>query len=717
MDIIKDEEINLQEKGIDGFLKLARERATRASDEWRENYQAAEKDVEFIGGKQWEEKVVKERAADGRPTLTINKTQQFISKIIGDQRRNNISIKVHPVSANVKDVKLQNSAGNKDYSTSEVFESIIRNIESISNARSHYNMAFKHAVEGGFGWLRVLTDYSQSDSFDLDIKISSVRNRWAVLIDPQAKEADYSDANYCFIFDRISKVEFEKRYPGKTVGDFDSPLGEEYDEWQDEKSIRVAEYFTRIPIVRKLLLMTNGEVYWDDEVKDVLDELSDEGIRIQRERDVKTFKVQWNKITAWDILDTKEWSGTRIPVVPVLGRELDLKGKRYFKGLISDSKDAQRMLNYWQSAATERIALAPKAPWVAPAKSIEGYEKIWQSANTKNYSVLPYKPLPGVDKPYRDSPPSMPSAELQMAMNMTTEMQGTIGIYDAGLGNRSNETSGVAINARKEGSDTGTYEFIDNLAMALRSVGDILINIIPSVYDSNRLIRLRFQDGSGDFVEINKTIRDNQTGKEVVIHDLAVGKYDISTEVGASFATKRMEAAQNMLDFTRAVPQAGQIAPDLIAQNMDFPNSQELAKRLKKMLPPNMLSAEEQEELQKDTPPPQPTPEQQAAQAEMQAKQMEMQGKQQEQQFKLQELEAKSKLEQQKLQAQVQQEQLQLQQEQVKLETARINAQTKQVENANKESGENEVKDEEKEKEMIRDMIADAIAELHLAGK
>jgi hypothetical protein len=697
IDIIKDEAIDLQEKGKDGFLKLARERAKASSDYWRNNYRDSENDVSFIFGEQWDEETKRTRAKDGRPTLTINKTQQFISKVVGDQRRNTTSIKVKPVSANVADVKLPNSAGSKDYSTSDVYEAIIRNIESISNAQDHYNTAFKHALEGGFGWLRVLTDYSQDDSFDLDLKIESVRNRWSVLVDHKSTQPDFSDMNYCFVFDKISRKEFEKRYPDKKIGDFDTTLDSEYDEWQQEETIRIAEYYTRVPTTRKLLLMTNGEVYWEDKVKDVLDELTEKNIRIQRERDVKTYKVKWNKITAWDILDSKEWDDTRIPVVPVLGREIDLKSKRYFKGLISDSKDAQRMLNYWQSAATERIALAPKAPWIADAKSIEGHETIWKQANTKNYSVLPYNGRAGVDKPTRTPPSSMPAAELQMASSMTGEMQGTIGIYEAGLGQRSNETSGKAIDARKEGSDTGTYEFIDNDAMAKRSIGDILVRMIPKVYDSNRLIRLRFPDGSGDFIEINKTIRDEQTGNEVIVHDLGVGKYDVVTEVGASFATKRQESAQNMLDFARAVPQAAQIAPDLIAQNMDFANADELTKRLKLTLPPQMLSAEEQEELQKDQPEPQPSPEQLAAQAEMEQKQ-------QEQEFKMQELQAKGLNEQKKQQLVIRQEEVQLEQEKVKLRTAELNAENKI------EAGNNGM-----DEENIKDMIADAIAELSLA--
>jgi len=683
-DIIKSKPIELRDAGVEGFLKEARERAKTATTAWKDNFASAEEDVLFAYGEQWDDAAKRERMQEGRPTLTLNKMGQYIYRLIGDQRQNVQTIKFHAVQGN-SNAKMQNTAGTKDYSVSQVYEAITRNIEITSNANYHYKTAYQHAVEGGFGWLRVLTDYSQSDSFELDLKIESVRNRWSVVVDPYSKEPDYSDMNYAFISERISREEFNKRYPDKRIGELQGADADTVVNWSDENTIKVSEYFVRRPITKELVLMTNGETYWYDDVKPVLDELAGQGVTIQRQRKVQTWKVEWYKITAWDILEgPKQWCGTTIPIAPVLGKEIDVKGQRYFRGVINEAKDAQRMLNYWQSAATERVALAPKSPWVADARSIEDYQEIWKSANIKNWSVLPYKAVAGINPPTRQDPPSMPSAELQIATLAEEGIKSSIGIYDAMLGNKSQEQSGRAIIARQQQGDTATYIFTDNLVMAQRRIGRILCEAIPVIYDSNRIIRLAFPDGSGDFVEINKTIRDEQTGMDVVIHDLSTGKYDVVVETGPQYSTQRQASQDAIMQLAQVIPQVAQVAPDIIAMNVDAPNMSVLSDRLKKTIPTNMLSKEDQEEFAKDAPPPQPTPEQQQAQIEMQSAQ-------QEQQFNLQ------------------MQQLKLQEAQLKFQTEQLKAQQSvQPEREEKEEGH---EDETQDKAMIQEMVNEAVSE------
>ena len=505
-------------------------------------------------------------------------------------------------------------------------------------------------------------------------------------MDPDATESDYSDANYCFVSERITKEEFAKRYPGKSIGDLaDSNSNANGFWWGDEKTVTVSEYFRREPAKRTLLLLSSGETVFEDEVEDVLDELAAEGITVERERVVDTYKVIWSKITANSVLEKdREFPTSTIPVVPVTGREVNIEGKKFYQGLITNAKDPQRMLNYWQSAATERISLAPKAPYVAEAEAIEGHEMQWKTANTKNWAVLMYNK--GHTKPTREAPPMMPIAEMNMAQNMQASIQSSIGIYDASIGKEGKETSGRAILARQGEADTGTFEFVDNLANAMRRVGILLVEMIPKVYDTERILRIKNEDGSGDFVEINKTITDEETGKEVVIHDLAMGKYDVTVTTGSSYATKRIETADSMLQFMQAVPQAGQVAADLVAENMDFNNSEAIAGRLKKMLPPNLLSPEEQEEIAKNTPQqeaPPPSPEQVKAEIDMQKAQLDMQMKQQEQAF-------------------------QLEMENIKLQTAELNLRAKEVDAGQKIREGNE-KDEDEAKETLAEEIAEKI--------
>lgn len=692
MDLIDKQPIDMQEAGEAGFIKLAKERARYCSSYWEATYAMSRIDTAFAYGDQWDSEALSVRK--GRPTLVLNKLGQFISRLVGDQRQNVQTIKAIP-SGNF-DGKLKNADATKDYKLSEVLEGIIKNIEMISNAPAQYKTAFQHAVEGGFGWIRVLTDYTDQDSFDLDLKIQAIRHRYTVMIDPDAIEPDYSDMNYAFVSERMSIEEFKKRYPDGQVNDLQRMSSDQIGFWGNEKTVVVAEYFVRKQVTRELLMMSDNCTYWKDEVKDILDELATQGVTVSRTRKVKTYKILWYKINAAGILEgPKEWVGSTIPIVPVFGKEVDLDGKREFRGLIHDAIDAQKMHNYWMSAATEKVALAPKAPWVGAAENFEGHEEMWQTANTKNWSYLPYKETTSGARPVRTEPASMPSGEIQIAALSEQGIKSSIGLYDSMIGNRSNESSGIAIQQKQQQGDTATFVFTDNLNMAIQRVGKILVDTIPSVYDGNRIVRMHFADGSGDFIEINKTIQDTQTGKYVVVHDLAMGKYDVSVSTGPQYLTQRQEAASTMLEFAKVVPQAAQIGADLIATNLDAPNMDIMAERLKKLLPPNMLSPEEAQEIQKDSPPPQPNPQ---MQAEQQKLQMEQQAEQAKQQFDLQ------------------MQQLKLQEANIKLQTTQLEAQSKiqgmQNEQTNKaQADEGGYKDIEEDKQLIQSIVKDEVAQ------
>ena len=682
--------LDMQKAGEEGLLELARERATLASNFWRDTYDMSRMDTAFAYGDQWDSEALQVRK--GRPTLILNKMGQFISRLVGDQRQNVQDGKI--ISSGNFDGTVRNASDTKDYKISEVLEGLCRNIANQSNAPYQYKTAFQHSVEGGFGWLRVLTDYVDNDSFDLDLTIKAVRHKYTVMIDPNANEPDCSDMNYAFITERMSIEEFRKRWPDGMVGDLDRMSADQIGFWGNDKTIVVSEYFTRKPVKRDLLMMSNGATHWYDEVQDVLDEMASMGINVTRKRKVNTYKVLWYKVTAHSILEGPiEWSGSTIPIIPVFGREINLDGKREFRGVIHDGKDGQRMHNYWWSAATERVALAPKSPWVGAAENFEGHEERWNTANITNWSYLPYTPTATGDRPQRQDPPPMPSQELQIASLTEQGIKSSIGIYDAMLGQKSQETSGIAIQSRQQQGDTANFVFTDNLNLAIQRVYKILVETIPAVYDGNRIIRMHFADGTGDFVEINKTIRDEQTGKEVIVHDLGMGKYDVTVTTGPQYSTQRQEAANTLLEFAKSVPQAAQIGGDLIASNLDAPNMDIMAERLKKLLPPNMLTPEEQQEIAKDSPPPAPppppTPEQQIAQ-------MDMQSAQAKQQFDLQ------------------MQQLKIQEANIKLQTTQIEAQNKMEEiNEPKDKekpNENAHQDEAEDRSLIQTIVHDEVA-------
>ena len=668
------------------ILREATDRAITAYDYAKENMDQAEEDVSFLFGDQYTTEAIQQMDDDNRLALTFNKLPQFINNVVGSQRSTVQTINVSPTGASIGVAEPELETGNgKKIKLSAVLTDLIRDIEYQSDAVSWYQTGFKHALEGGFGWLRVLSKY-QDDGFDLDIQIKGVRDRWSVIIDPNAKEPDRSDMNYAFVLEKMDLKEFQKRYPSKSHEAIAGVESSANTLWGTEETVTIAEYFRREPYQKKIVLLSNNEVHNYDDIKDVLDELKATGITVVKERTIQATRVIWSKISAGDILeDDIEFPTTTIPLIPIMGRETDFRDKTRTKGLITDAKDAQLALNRMRSSSLERIDASPLAPFIATDKAIEGYEDMWAEANAVKYSTLIYKK--GEQMPVRDQGSTMPVAELQVANVLDGDMKDSVGMQNASIGKQSNEISGKAIRARQSESDVSNYEFIDNYNRALRRVGLLVVEMIPVIYDTERIIRIRGADGESDTVKINQVIKDTQTGKDVVIHDLNYGKHTVIMSTGASYATKMEENADQILSLMQANPQVAQVGSDLLVKNLDFSDSDTLADRLEKTIPLQFLSKEKQAEIQKDMPEPTPSPEQVQAQAEQDKLKLEMQMKQQEMDSKIQ-LEA------------------------IKLETARVNLAIKQTELQGKgegyeRDGKKKIMDSENKR---RDGVAEALA-------
>ena len=627
-----------QSKGEDSndsaFLAKARERAREGATYWKDNWDSAEDDLNFLSGDQWPDKVKNERELEQRPCLTNNVLPTFVEQIISNQLQNKPAIKISSVDVTrVKNketgedesLKISNVAGSKDYELAEVRQGLIKDIEYNCDAEDAYDAAFQAAVESGIGYLRVRSDYLTDDSFEQELMIEAIENQFAVVIDPMAKKIDKSDANWMLIDDEMLTEDFKSMYPEAAIEPVNAD-STEYGPWFSDNTVRVSEYFTREPVNRVVYLFSDGRSMYKDEVEPVVDELKQQGVSIVRERKVKTFKTIWRKITGANVLEGPiELKCSTIPVIPVYGKSITIKKKKIYRGAIRYSKDAQRMANYWDSAATESVALAPKAPFIAQEGHVEGREDEWENANTKNLSVLTYIPKsPGDRGPVRSQPASVPAAEITLGMHSTDKIKSTLGMFDASIGAKSNEVSGRAIMARQREGDKGSYRFIDNLSKAIRRVGRILVELIPITYDTERVIRLKFPDDTEDFIKLNEQIFDDESGKWITINDISIGKYDVVVTTGPAFTTQRMEAAESMIAFAQAVPDSASVMADLIALNMDWPGADTIAERLKKIVPPNVLSKEEREAMAEDMPEQtEPTQEQQLGmkQAEATSKQ------------------------------------------------------------------------------------------------
>lgn len=549
----------------EALLKAGKDRLDEAVEGWSSNQEAAKEDLEFQAGKQWPDEIANERRLEERPMLTVNLLRPMLRKIIGDQRQNKVAIKMRPADSKT------------DKITARIYEGITRNIQYQSKAPRIYLSALEQALSCGFGFFRIITEYEKG-GFDQEIRIESIPNQFSVFPDPKARKANFEDMRYCFITEVIDREDFREMYPDAQMNDVET---NETLQWWFKDTVRVAEYFYLEPTTRKLALLSDGQVVeLTDEKRAYLEE---SGIGIVKERDEQFDKVMWLKMSGVEVLEGPiEFPSEYIPVIVVPGDEIRIENERMLRSIIRDSKDPQRMYNYWATMETELIALAPKSPFLVTPEEIEGHETMWAEANRKNRPYLLFNAQSNASgRPQRQPQGDVPQAVVMARTNADREVKATSGIWESYLGEKSNEVSGKAILARAKSSDISIYIFIDNFLSGIEHAGRIIVGMIPRIYDTERAIRIMGDDDKDEFIEINKTFIDPETGEEVVINDLSVAKLDVVVEIGPSYQTQRQEAADSMMAFIQYAPNLMPLIADLVAENMDWPNVEKFVERLR----------------------------------------------------------------------------------------------------------------------------------------
>jgi hypothetical protein len=485
----------------------------------------------------------------------------------------------------------------------EIFNGMIRHIEYISDADVAYDTACENQVAYGEGYITLMTEYCEPNSFDQDIKIGRIRNSFSVYMDPLIQDPTGADAKYCFITEELTKAEYERQYPDAAPISTLQSLGvgdQSISNWLNEDTVRIASYYYIDYEKAKLNMYPGGQTAFEGTAEDKQMKLVYG--KPKRTRESVNPKVKYCKINGYEILEQNDWAGKWIPVIRVVGNEFEVDGRLYVSGLVRNAKDAQRMYNYWVSQEAEMLALAPKAPFIGYGGQFEGYEDKWKTANTNNWPYLEVNPdvtdgqgavLP---LPQRAQPPMASSGLLQAKAGASEDIKATTGQYDASLGLGGNERSGKAILARQREGDVGTYHYGDNLTRAVRHVARQLVDLIPKIYDTQRIARIIGEDGETKMVKINpeqeepvKKIVDEQGIVIEKIYNPGVGKYDVVATTGPGYATKRQEALEAMAQLLQGNPQLWQVAGDLFVKNMDWPGAQEMSKRFAKTIDPKFL--------------------------------------------------------------------------------------------------------------------------------
>jgi len=588
-------------------LSQMRRRFTMAISAFSDSREDELDDLRFMAGSpdnqwQWPADVLATRGSvqgqtiNARPCLTINKLPQHVRQVTNEQRQNRPTGKVIPADDRA------------DIAVAEILDGIVRHIEYISDADVAYDTACDNQVTFGEGYIRILTEYAREDSFDQDIKIGRVRNSFSVYMDPAIQDPCGADAEWCFITEDISKEDYARRYPDAspisslmTQGVGDQSLSQ----WLSGDMVRIAEYFYIEHKTATLNLYPGNITAFNNSPLDK--QLRAQFGKPARSRQVDRKQVKWIKTNGFEVLEERDWAGKWIPVVRVVGNEFEVDGQMYISGLVRNAKDAQRMYNYWVSQEAEMLALAPKAPFIGYGGQFEGYEMQWKTANTNNWPYLEVNPdvTDGAGSPLplpaRAAPPLPQTGLIQAKMGAADDIKTTTGQYNPSLGAESNERSGRAILARERQADVGTYHYVDNLSRAVRHVTRQLVDLIPKIYDTERVARIVGIDGEVDMVRINpmqpepvRELRDQMGNVVEKIYNPSVGIYDVKVTTGPGYMTKRQEALDAMSMLLQSNPQLWSVAGDLFIKNMDWPGAQEMAARFAKIIDPKILEGEDQ---------------------------------------------------------------------------------------------------------------------------
>lgn len=562
----------------DDLVAEAKKRFERAKTAYSENRQQAIEDLRFVFGDsdnlwQWPAEIVEQRK--GKVILTVNLTAQHCNQIINSIRQNRPTGRVIPTS------------GGANKKAAEVFAGLVRMIQTASNADDAHDTAAEFSIYGGEGYWRIVTEYESPTSFKQRIRIKPCLNPQLVYIDPDCQEIDESDASWGFIFEDISREQAKREHPGIDLTSWTPDPGG----WVSKDTVRRAEYFYCEWQDDSLYLLADGSTVLKSKAVGPVD--------VRDERPTKVKRWKWCKLVGGSDspVDEKDWPGSFLPIISVVGKKVNIDGKILIKGQTRDLKDPARMVNYAYSETVQTLAVQNKVPYLAAAESIAGYESTWKTANQSDYAYLPWnayhketgQQLPA---PAKEAPAQMATAQVALLQLSTEQMRAASGQQNANFGIKSEAVSGIGIQRLKTQGEVATFHFPDNLARALKHEIRILVDLIPKIMDVRQSIIVLGLDGKESTITLDPEHRQAYSEEDFGTEDVQkifnpnLGEYQYAIDTGPSYSTQRQEALDYMMTLAAKDPQVLQIAGDLVMRLSDSPMSEQLAERFAKALPP-----------------------------------------------------------------------------------------------------------------------------------
>lgn len=590
-----DNEKKVKELGEENeVMTRAKRRLTRMVTSLSKAHEIGRECMEAVAGDQWTTEEVEKREKTGRPLITINRLSPFVNQVVNKNSMERARIKAVPFE-------------DADVDKGKVVNGLLRHIQSSekSDAGEAYSNAFFNLGSAGFGYFRIDTEYCNEMSMDQEILIKEIKDPFSVYLDP--------DGDFAIVVDFVPADVFKEEYDGSTGGDWD--VSQELDKphlddvmrveyWErtlEETTIYQIEIFPDIveqsdvndvdSAIANTMMETENKKSVTVVTKKQLDEL-DKDYQIIKHRETKLPTVKRYIFSGDEQLKVDDWPGKYIPIIGMFAREHTLKdGEKFFKAIVKDALDPQKMYNFYKSQDAELMQQAPKSTWIGAKGSFKGFERDYDEANLVATARLEYNPVVSngvmAPPPQRVAPPMPSQGYYANITQASDEIKACIGIFDPSLGEQGNEVAARAILARQKQGDISTYHYTMAANSALYRAGVVIVDLIPNIYNTARTIRILGDDMADEVVKINQSFVDKDGTPK--LYDLSVGEYDIKIDIGASSATRRMDAAENLLEFSRVVPRAGEIGADIIVGNLDFEKADELSMRLRAALPPDLL--------------------------------------------------------------------------------------------------------------------------------
>lgn len=526
-------------------------------------------------GSQWDEIASRGRKRAKRPMYELNRVAPARNQFIGDQLQNRVEIRVRP------------KGGEASQDIAEIQEGIVRSIRDASGSGWKDN-GLKEMATGGIGAWEVCTRDTIDDGWDQEVYLKPIRSAAStVVVDSESSEDCHKDAKWMSVVKNWNPESFEKRWPLSKAANFNLiGINGCRQGWRTQEFVRVADYYVKEEVKKTLCLMTDGKTYEKNEdFEKIVDELEQNNIFVSRSKVIMSYKVLHYKLSGSEVLDgPNEVPGMELPIVLGYGYSSWIDGVHYYSGMIRKAKDPQRVYNYETSSSVETGALAPKDPYWMSSKQQEGYEGPLSRMATENAPIQGYTSDPeNPGPPRRTGAPAVQAAQINRIRQAESDIMSATGYHAPSLGDNPRDQSGVALKTQQKQGFNGTYEITDNHAKMIEHTGRIIIGMIPHIYDGTRTERILQEDGDVDLIKLNNVVLDEETGDEVVLNDLSVGRYDVTVDVGPSFASKREEAVAYLTEAGRTSPIVGQTTTDIVLKNMDFPGSKEASARARKI--------------------------------------------------------------------------------------------------------------------------------------